>query len=184
MNVLLLISDQLFGSAILRSVAERAWADSTSFKILHVFDDLVEDTQVKKAILASYHKERIKLLDTITSDLKSEFPSVAVDKVIRYGNAETEILQIANEWPADLIIMGSHSRTGFDLIVMGSVALAVASKAPCSVSIVKVKYADQLDLKLVDADMPQQICSFDLRTDQGTRMPNPTLNPYSTSTDR
>jgi universal stress protein A len=45
----------------------------------------------------------------------------------------------AAEWPADLIVMGSHGRRGIDRLLMGSVAEAVSRHAPCSVQINRVR---------------------------------------------
>jgi universal stress protein A len=38
---------------------------------------------------------------------------------------------------ADLLVVGSHGRSGLSRLVLGSVASYVASHAPCSVLIVK-----------------------------------------------
>jgi nucleotide-binding universal stress UspA family protein len=47
------------------------------------------------------------------------------------------ILGMADGWSADLIVMGSHGRRGFDRYVMGSVSEAVALHAHCSVEVVR-----------------------------------------------
>jgi universal stress protein A len=49
------------------------------------------------------------------------------------------IIDAATEWPADLIVMGSHGRRGIDRLLMGSVAEAVSRHAPCSVQINRVR---------------------------------------------
>jgi nucleotide-binding universal stress UspA family protein len=49
------------------------------------------------------------------------------------------IIDAATEWPADLIVMGSHGRRGIDRLLMGSVAEAVVRHAPCSVQIHRVR---------------------------------------------
>ena len=45
------------------------------------------------------------------------------------------ILAAADSWEADLIVMGSHGRRGFDRIVLGSVSESVAMHARCSVEV-------------------------------------------------
>jgi nucleotide-binding universal stress UspA family protein len=45
---------------------------------------------------------------------------------------------VADEVGADLIIMGSHGRTGFKKLVLGSVAQAVLTQSPIPVLIIKV----------------------------------------------
>lgn len=52
------------------------------------------------------------------------------------GNARDEILATAEEWHADLIILGTHGRTGFDHFISGSVAEGVVRRAKCPVLII------------------------------------------------
>lgn len=56
------------------------------------------------------------------------------------------IIDAAREWPADLIVLGSHGRRGFERLLLGSVAESVVRHAPCSVDIVRmppgVKHSD------------------------------------------
>lgn len=53
--------------------------------------------------------------------------------------ATSGILQQAEEWHADLIVIGSHGRTGLNHFLMGSVAEHVARKSACPVLIVPNK---------------------------------------------
>jgi nucleotide-binding universal stress UspA family protein len=43
------------------------------------------------------------------------------------------IVDIAQTWPADLIVMGTHGRAGFERLLLGSVTEKVLRKAPCPV---------------------------------------------------
>ena len=61
----------------------------------------------------------------------------ATTTTIREGDARQVILASAGEWHADLIVLGSHGRTGFDRLILGSVSDGVAGHAPCSVEIVR-----------------------------------------------
>jgi nucleotide-binding universal stress UspA family protein len=47
------------------------------------------------------------------------------------------ILESADSWKADVIVMGSHGRRGLDRIVLGSVSESVALHAHCSVEVVR-----------------------------------------------
>jgi nucleotide-binding universal stress UspA family protein len=53
-----------------------------------------------------------------------------------------EIIDLAKSWTADLIVMGSHGRTGVSRLFLGSVAEDVLKDAPCSVEIVKGQHKD------------------------------------------
>ncbi|MEC3880398.1 universal stress protein [Parapedobacter sp. 10938] len=57
----------------------------------------------------------------------------------RIGNPKQEILTVASEWAADLIIMGTHGRTGFDHFISGSVSESVTRRASCPVLVVPGK---------------------------------------------
>lgn len=64
---------------------------------------------------------------------------ISVDtKIIRGVAASEGIVQIANEIGADLIIMGSHGRTGVKKMMLGSVVQNVLTQSPVPVLIVKV----------------------------------------------
>lgn len=54
----------------------------------------------------------------------------------------SEILSRAAALPADLIVMGTHGRTGLDRLVLGSVAERVLVRAPCPVLTVPQRAAD------------------------------------------
>ncbi|MES2875597.1 MAG: universal stress protein [Bacteroidota bacterium] len=60
-------------------------------------------------------------------------------KYIRVGRAQDEILAVAQEYHADLIILGTHGRTGLDHFISGSVSESVARKAKCPVLIIPKK---------------------------------------------
>jgi nucleotide-binding universal stress UspA family protein len=47
------------------------------------------------------------------------------------------ILDEAEKWKADVIVLGSHGRSGFDRMVMGSVSESVALHARCSVEVIR-----------------------------------------------
>lgn len=55
----------------------------------------------------------------------------------RDGDAATEILAAANASKADLIVVGTHGRTGLTRLVLGSVARNVLEHASCSVLVVR-----------------------------------------------
>jgi nucleotide-binding universal stress UspA family protein len=58
---------------------------------------------------------------------------VRVETSVREGRVVHEILERARGWPADVIVMGTHGRGGFERWVLGSVTEKVLRKAPCPV---------------------------------------------------
>ncbi len=58
---------------------------------------------------------------------------VGVDARVVEGIPATEILQLARDLPADLLVMGTHGRSGFNRLLLGSVTEKVLRHAPCPV---------------------------------------------------
>ena len=53
------------------------------------------------------------------------------------GRPATEIVNAAKQWPADLIVIGSHGRGAIGRTLLGSVAEAILRHAPCPVLVIK-----------------------------------------------
>ncbi len=68
-------------------------------------------------------------------------PSLAVEYLLEEGDPATGILQVAQERECNLIVMGTHGRTGLGRLLMGSVAEKVVREAGCPVLTVKVPEA-------------------------------------------
>jgi nucleotide-binding universal stress UspA family protein len=60
-------------------------------------------------------------------------PGVAVEHRLAEGDPAAEIVYAAGEVKADLVVMGTHGRTGLRRLLMGSVAEQVVREAPCPV---------------------------------------------------
>jgi nucleotide-binding universal stress UspA family protein len=62
---------------------------------------------------------------------------LSVSAVLKTGSAPEAILDAAADERADLIVIGTHGRTGLTRLVIGSVAERVVRMAPCPVLVVK-----------------------------------------------
>ena len=60
-----------------------------------------------------------------------------VDGAALPGEADDVIIKLAEEKHADLIVVGTHGRTGFGKVLLGSVSERVIGKAKCAVMVVK-----------------------------------------------
>jgi len=58
---------------------------------------------------------------------------IQIEHCLVEGDAATEILRVAGETKCDLIVIGTHGRTGVRRLLLGSVAEQVVRKAPCPV---------------------------------------------------
>ncbi|MEJ2760771.1 MAG: universal stress protein [Gammaproteobacteria bacterium] len=64
---------------------------------------------------------------------------VEISREVRLGDPETEINEMAGEYQADLIIMGTHGRTGLSHLLMGSVTESVLRHANVPILAVRHK---------------------------------------------
>jgi nucleotide-binding universal stress UspA family protein len=63
---------------------------------------------------------------------------IPVEHVLLEGDPANEIVRYACDAGMDLIVMGTHGRTGLERLLMGSVAEKVMRESPCSVMVVKL----------------------------------------------
>ncbi len=92
-----------------------------------------------------------------------DFHNVRWSTNVRYGRPHEQILTLAREHSADLLVMGSTGRTGLARILMGSVAEKVLREVPCSMVTVKAEHAVRLHVE-------QEIASLDARVAEGREL--------------
>jgi nucleotide-binding universal stress UspA family protein len=83
-------------------------------------------------------------------------PRVHIEPILKEGTPAAEILRTAQESHCDLIVMGTHGRSGLGCVLMGSVAESVLRSAECPVLVVKghrrETSADELDRDSVEVE--------------------------------
>ena len=79
-------------------------------------------------------------MDEIVEECRNEHK--ATHGTVRTGTPFLEIINYAKELPADMVVMGTHGRTGLKHMLIGSVAEKVVRKSPCPVLTVKHPHHD------------------------------------------
>lgn len=85
-------------------------------------------------------KKQRKATEENTSKLEEDAKKKGVKittKIIKTESIVKQIVSFAKSQKIDLVVMGSHGRTGFDKFLLGSVTNGVAQKVNCPVLIVK-----------------------------------------------
>jgi nucleotide-binding universal stress UspA family protein len=96
------------------------------------------------AVSAVYYQEMtnaskqhaVSFVEATEAQVRAMCPEAAISHEILEGKPSTRIVEYAEEWDADVIVVGSHGR-GFWGRLLGSVSNSVVNHAPCSVLVVR-----------------------------------------------
>ena len=117
-----------------------ALKDEAKLYLMHVIDSRLYDTEMYK--LSPYKLNEIDE-SKIRTDLMKSLPEgttdvLEVEAIVVKGVPFNEIINAATEISVDLIVIGTHGRTGISHVMLGSVAEKVVRKAPCPVLTVRM----------------------------------------------
>lgn len=155
MKILIAVDHSKDSELAALEVSNRPWPEGTVVKMIHVIDmpfpqvtDVLgvaaesaqqaygEQTRHAEALLNSLaeivRKNSGYVAEVITEIIESPFRS----------SIEQTIVEEAERFDADLIILGSRGHSTWKRLVMGSVSTGVVNHAPCSVEIVRQKAED------------------------------------------
>jgi nucleotide-binding universal stress UspA family protein len=133
-----------------RSVASRPWPTGTEVRVLSVVElnlpmalALLEppfvDAGRTEPIRAEAMQRAQNAIAAALEILANGGLKISDTVSVRTEGPKHIILDEASAWNADLIVVGSHGRTGLDRFMLGSVSEAVATHAHCSVEVVRIK---------------------------------------------
>jgi nucleotide-binding universal stress UspA family protein len=149
MKILLATDGSTFSEAAARLLALRFRTEDAEVLVLQVVEPLVFSVPPQMASgyapeMAVRLQEQLKRAkDSVARTVEAlratgfKADSRVVEKEIRTG-----ILDVATEWPANLIVLGSHGQKGLRKFLLGSVAEFVARHATCSVLVVRINAKD------------------------------------------
>jgi nucleotide-binding universal stress UspA family protein len=148
MKILIATDGSDYSKAAVNSVAERPWPKGSEVKIISAMNVPFAPTTEGWVMPDSYYSE----LDRVARERAEAAVKDAVGRIesgkasgieiitkIISGSAGEVILDEAERWDADLIVLGSHGYSGWQRFLLGSVSHAVATHAHCSVEIVRQK---------------------------------------------
>jgi len=93
-----------------------------------------EPFRVERIVIDLVEEARTRLYDLAAKDLRETLP---VEVRAAVGKPAAEILRVAHEEAVDLIVMGTHGRTGVRHVLLGSVAEKIVRSATCPVFTVR-----------------------------------------------
>lgn len=121
---------------LLRSALNVARTYDATLHLLHVYQDVfsvlsmrtldLKEESVEKVILKSIHDACDELMTTVK-------PDVPVIRALRKGDTADEILRYVSDVDADLIMIATNARSGFEQFFIGSIAQRIVRYAVCPV---------------------------------------------------
>ena len=147
MRVLLAIDDSSCSEAAIQAAIGQFRPGETDVRVLHVDEwpkglptsmAFAESPQAANTII-SMHDEIRRRAASLVGDVARRLTAAGLRATteLRDGDARRAILDCADEWNPDLIVVGSHGRTGLNRFVLGSVSDGVLRHAHCSVEVVR-----------------------------------------------
>ncbi len=137
-NVLLPIDGSCYGKVLTDFVINHRWAPNTQLKLFHLIEPLADDVYPEAVWERAASNAAKKMLSEIAEKIADALPVLKVSQLICHGDPREEILREAAEWPADLILLGSHSRKDSNKKSLGRVSISVLGKAQSMVIILRV----------------------------------------------
>ena len=146
MKILLAIDGSPCSDAAVEEVSRRPWPDGSSIKVLTAFELPTPPTPEGWALPLNYfeemdvalRKQAQNIVDEAIAKLKLKLPkTISLDAQILVGSPRIAILDEAESWGADLIVVGSHGYPAWERFLLGSVSQSVVSHAKCSVEVVR-----------------------------------------------
>ena len=127
--------------------AEAAWAIAcdlgavhrAELTLVHVFPDLPPSPDVAVPQVIQVWEEQQRWVNEELDRRVTEATARGIEShaLLKHGPAADGLVEAATEAHADLLVVGTHGRTGLERVLLGSVAEAVVRKAPCAVLTVK-----------------------------------------------
>jgi nucleotide-binding universal stress UspA family protein len=74
--------------------------------------------------------------------VREEVGNINATAVAREGSVAAEVVRLADSLGCDLLVMGTHGRSGFEHLMLGSVTERIIRKAPCPVLTVPPRVPD------------------------------------------
>lgn len=142
-NLILALDSSPGASAVVKSVLSRSWPKKTH---IHIVSALVPHLSPVERMAPA----EIKWMKEITDEDRKRIDSMVegyaqqlrkkvmnVSTIISHGDPKHIIVREAEAWNADCIIMGARRLSQVRRFFLGSVSMAVAARAHCSVEIVR-----------------------------------------------
>jgi nucleotide-binding universal stress UspA family protein len=148
MKLLLAIDDSACSRSAIEFVRRMTWPTGTEVIVLSVAPSrfyLGAEYPGSALYIDEAEKQALVAHEKIVTDARSALTSHigAIRTIVLQGDPRVGILDAVREEAIDLVVMGSHGRSGLAKLALGSVASHVVTHAACTVTVVKEARGDR-----------------------------------------
>lgn len=139
MRILLALDGSSCSGEALREILDRTWPAHSEVRVLSVARaaPLPLGASLHGGASAARRHRAEAIVARAMDAVRAGDPQLRVTGKVREGLPEDLVLEEAEEWGADLVVLGSHEDGALRRSLAGSVSRAAALRAPCSVEIVR-----------------------------------------------
>lgn len=142
-NILLALDLSSEAEQVLERAGILVQREQVRMTLLHVVEPVVTESSYDliTSLPADFESTRFSQAEDFLHRKRDAFNLAAATVRVESGSIKTEILRVAEEIEADLIIVGTHGRHGVSLL-LGSTANSVLHGTPCDVLAVRIRPAE------------------------------------------
>ena len=140
MKILLCVDSSEHSRNAVKAIASQCRPQESEVQVLHVLQPMAisaapQMDPMYTPELQQEGTEAKKLVDCIAAELRSA--GFRAETLLAKGDVRETIVDAAQKWHAELIVVGSRGKGGLRRLLLGSVAEFVARHASCSVLIAR-----------------------------------------------
>ena len=143
MKIIVGIDDSTCSRKALEFVRQIPWPQDSLVIVVSALPELVPvygesyvpEAPYFKQIMDEWFRDHRKWVSAAEQSLRDA--GLRTEGKVQVGDPRIVLVDLARAENADLVVVGSHGRTGLSKWLLGSVAAHVVSHAPCSVTVVK-----------------------------------------------
>jgi nucleotide-binding universal stress UspA family protein len=143
MKILIAVDDSPYSARAVRFVSRMRWPAGSRVLVANVVTPVLTPPRIGSEssvpLLIEVSEEQRLHADEVVRAAEAELQAagLAAEKRVATGDAREALLRLAADERVDLMVVGSHGRTGIAKLLLGSVSSHAVTHANCNVLVVK-----------------------------------------------
>lgn len=140
MKILIPVESAHMAQAQVDFIINHKWPDDLALQVLYAVEPVIEDDeneQLQMQVSEWSKAQGLKLVADVANLLRKAFKNADILETLETDHASELIVDVADQWNADLIVMGAHGKRVPARMTVGSVSTTVLAFADCAVVVVR-----------------------------------------------